>query len=594
MARLIPSEGGSLNNKQNKPEWFDIDALDKAASKEIQERSKIKANVSNKNKQVVVSRVCNSCHKVFSESGLNKQKKEAVRSGQSFIACPNCNSPLKVYKTTTIAEKPHIQSVVKLSLNREPGRVPNTWLDKAHYGRMVHELGKFCKAFNITSPQIRFQRGIRARHDNNNNSPGSAEFSIDYIDKSGTRSRIYTTVGLTQAGEFVAPKTFYLASGKTFPFTAEALDELSSGKLFNPVEVQIPQARLNYRDPDFTRFPHTWSKKVDKMKKTAARPEVVDAVNKGLTFEEAVVDVPGITREEYDAAASEVTNKPSVQTPTPNQVPIVPTAADTMLQPGQIVNYQGRDWVFQRWYAGDSILIEDPDTGEVIAVPPGRQNEVRPTGTWRIGSFDGTEIRKLAVDELNDELNKEAARDEDTYIPLVESDPDYSIAEQSQRSEKPFNIPYSEMDQGVLPEEERGYTTMFRANQLNLKKYAGRGAKDQALWDRAEKAVDKSKYDEDTYWKIVSSVYQKMGGEFNESTTARNLNKTGPKGEGPGTGRGKGICTDEEKKVDKKATIKHEDGKWKVYNEAETKLLGTIVKKKRSITSIHTNRNRKN
>lgn len=38
--------------------------------------------------------------------------------------------------------------------------------------------------------------------------------------------------------------------------------------------------------------------------------------------------------------------------------------------------------------------------------------------------------------------------------------------------------------------------------------------KDDKIWAKARKAIDKSKYDNATYWKIVTDVYKKMGGKI--------------------------------------------------------------------------------
>gem|GEM_PF-5707818 len=36
---------------------------------------------------------------------------------------------------------------------------------------------------------------------------------------------------------------------------------------------------------------------------------------------------------------------------------------------------------------------------------------------------------------------------------------------------------------------------------------------DEPIWEKAKKAVDKSKYDNTTYWKIVMDTFFKMGGK---------------------------------------------------------------------------------
>jgi hypothetical protein len=35
---------------------------------------------------------------------------------------------------------------------------------------------------------------------------------------------------------------------------------------------------------------------------------------------------------------------------------------------------------------------------------------------------------------------------------------------------------------------------------------------DEHIWEKAKKAVDKTKYDNETYWKIVMDTFFKMGG----------------------------------------------------------------------------------
>jgi len=37
---------------------------------------------------------------------------------------------------------------------------------------------------------------------------------------------------------------------------------------------------------------------------------------------------------------------------------------------------------------------------------------------------------------------------------------------------------------------------------------------DEKIWQKAKYSVDPDKYDDETYWQVVTSVYKKMGGKF--------------------------------------------------------------------------------
>jgi len=47
--------------------------------------------------------------------------------------------------------------------------------------------------------------------------------------------------------------------------------------------------------------------------------------------------------------------------------------------------------------------------------------------------------------------------------------------------------------------------------------------KDEEIWAKAKKAVDKSKYPEDVYWKIVTTVFKKMKAGKNKKDTEKSI-----------------------------------------------------------------------
>ncbi|KKL23838.1 hypothetical protein LCGC14_2421380, partial [marine sediment metagenome] len=75
---------------------------------------------------------------------------------------------------------------------------------------------------------------------------------------------------------------------------------------------------------------------------------------------------------------------------------------------------------------------------------------------------------KTAADALSTARIKLALRDKDTLVPLTETDPDYSIAT-TDEFEAEFGGKYEDTDGGILPMEDREYTTMFKgtASEIN-------------------------------------------------------------------------------------------------------------------------------
>jgi len=55
---------------------------------------------------------------------------------------------------------------------------------------------------------------------------------------------------------------------------------------------------------------------------------------------------------------------------------------------------------------------------------------------------------------------------------------------------------------------------LFYSLSSKLNKFAGpKWVANEKIWDRAEKAVSKKKYKGDSYYKVVTDVYFKMGGK---------------------------------------------------------------------------------
>lgn len=616
MSKLIPQNNDNNQKKSNRPGWFNVDKLKKAAQSEVDKNNQINIVLPEKNKQIIISHICDSCKLSFADANLTLQKKQAAREGNTYLQCPQCGGVLRVDKTAMIAKEKYTGVNTRDVYRLKPGRMPNSFVDKAVYGHIVHEFEKFCNTLKMDGLKLRFQRGIRANSDGISG-PKTAEFSIEWFDESNTRNRIFANVSITPTGKLIPPTTFRLASGREYPFTRAALTEVEGNKLYDMVEPYVPMPHVVYKQPDMTRWPFAWSKNINKMHRmsskkmaeevrnmvqqglmyyksqgmdpmqaeqkiaddlqnmgitpttqdlvkdvseeaygqegfqtalsmklipentkiadyvrivkvanypntekelfentevketfnkvseqkraikkntliktynyvlamkhskdialktalaalrySAIRPEIYDivmtAMESGESFDEATMKVRNLgmqlTPEEWNEAADTLLERTQVVAAYGDEDKgglYQPTGNPTPFNAGMQVTYQGNKYIVKGQRNDGVVILSSPEFGQVY-VPLVKQNEIQYTPpTYSVGAID-----------LN--MKKEALRDSDSYIPLVESDPEYSLSEQTQQSEAKFDVPYSEMDQGVLPDDKRNYLKMFRGS-LNLK-----------------------------------------------------------------------------------------------------------------------------
>lgn len=285
--RLIPQNNENpKKGKLNIPSWFNSKDLKTKAENEAKANADIKVSFPNDNKTIVISYRCDACLKSYADANLDPQKKLAAKNGQNYITCPQCNGALRVERTAIVPNKRMSGVNTRDVYQVKPGRIPNSWIDKAVYGRMVSQLEKFCDQMGIDNKQVRFQRGIRTTS-GGITGPKSAEFSIDFFDEANTRNRIYAEVGITPEGHFVPPTTFHVASGREYPFTKESLDEITGSKLYDAAEPYVPQPHIMYKQPDITNWPFAWSKNVKKMQRKSSKKmaaETKDLVQQGIDF----------------------------------------------------------------------------------------------------------------------------------------------------------------------------------------------------------------------------------------------------------------------------------------------------------------------
>ncbi|MCK4825217.1 hypothetical protein KA005_56230, partial [bacterium] len=270
----------------NRPKWLDVAKLTKAAGGEAEQRSTLHVNLPVHSRKVIATYICPQCRLQFTTSDVEIQVKKAVRTGTQYIECPKCGGALREGRTAVVRD---VTSIVNRAdrykdSNKAPSRSIDTWVDKAVYGRIVQKLGEHIQQFGIDNPQLKFQRGFRARK-----FPGqpktatAAEFTVEFVDFNNTRNRIIVQAGLTIKGDLIYPRTFKTLSGSEYPLTKQAIDDLTSGKIYDRVMSDATIGPLTYRYPDPTRFREI-SASNSKRKKIAQNmdPAAMDAEIQGM------------------------------------------------------------------------------------------------------------------------------------------------------------------------------------------------------------------------------------------------------------------------------------------------------------------------
>jgi len=308
----------------NRPKWLDVKKLKKAAGKEAEQQGNLHVNLPVNSRKVIATYICPQCRLQFTTSDVEKQVKKAVKTGTQYIECPKCSGILREGRTAVVKD---VTSIVNRAdkyrdSNKAPSRGIDTWIDKAIYGRIVQRLGEHVQQYGIDNPQLKFQRGIRAqKFPGQPKTAKGAEFTIEFVDFNNTRNRIIVQAGLTIAGELICPQTFRTLSGTEYPLTKQAIDDLTSGKLYDSVMSDATIGPLTYRYPDPTRFREISAdnKKIQK-KAQGIDPAAMDAEIQGMgvtdpTDIQAMKDV--LTKYQATPAGSTPIGAPPANTTAP-------------------------------------------------------------------------------------------------------------------------------------------------------------------------------------------------------------------------------------------------------------------------------------
>lgn len=142
----------------------------------------------------------------------------------------NLSSKKSLYKHSYLQQIPKSVNTINQT---------NSIVDKVAAQHMAHELSKHATKNGMFGNQLRYLKSYRDKTDSN---IVRADFVIDYIDNNDLRQTVTASIGFHPGtGRFILPRTFATTKNSMVPFTKEAVQALSLGKTFDPVEVDIPR-----------------------------------------------------------------------------------------------------------------------------------------------------------------------------------------------------------------------------------------------------------------------------------------------------------------------------------------------------------------
>jgi len=260
-----------------------------------------------------------------------------------------------------------------------------------------------------------------------------------------------------------------------------------------------------------------------------ALPEVIALVNRGLAYNDAYDEAYKIFQEKYNITLEQpewdLLWNSAIDTLHKNPSEIETTAlAEKLIKQAEVD-------IVKNFYKTADEIAKEFDLSEL-------SNEENKTWTDSyINTYNealdagegiveaSMKAEAVADDKLGSNRVKLALRDKQTLVPFVEKNPDYSIAEQSQFSEKRFDVPYEETDGGISDEKDRNYTTMFKGSSVQKEAYISHEGDDYVVHAESGKTLGKHKTKEEAEKQLQAIEISKhkkgsIGGETGFTLTS--------------------------------------------------------------------------
>jgi len=150
--------------------------------------------------------------------------------------------------------------VVGNQRQKESFRVPNRkrvvnnnkYVDRYVLQKMADKLERLANSVGMYAPEVRLLRSYRDTHDQH---VTSADFAIEYRDKNDIRNVVTTKVVFDRLNNAISlPESFTTSSGKQINFDKKAVEELSEGRVFEPLEPKYPPQEFHYVHYDPARY----------------------------------------------------------------------------------------------------------------------------------------------------------------------------------------------------------------------------------------------------------------------------------------------------------------------------------------------------
>jgi hypothetical protein len=300
MTRIIPPL--KSNSKSNFPKWMNASKVVEAG-KVVGDAAEKLTKQASQNNPIVASYFCLPCNKIYSASNAEfiKQASIAKKSNKDFTPlCPNCGGEVNINKQVKIIPRVgNLQSLhteKRVDLRDSHQRVTpekkseaplkignyktasqktssvrgtyNTFIDRTAAFSAIEHLGRYARKQGMTNAVVSYLRSQHSKSAGNSVSTlNDIECKINWSFGRMQKGYATATLSIDEAGRFVFPKVFKVASGMEYPFESKYIKQLERvPALFQSLPTRKKSDTPAYRKPDPSRFRVVGSMKVGEAK----------------------------------------------------------------------------------------------------------------------------------------------------------------------------------------------------------------------------------------------------------------------------------------------------------------------------------------
>lgn len=265
MNRIIPQI--TQRSSEKVPQWLNAQKIVEAAHNAV---TSVLQKVSSKpSDDIITQYACMPCNKRYFADN-----EAIVKQATKAKLCPKCGSQMSIFHTraaATTKASPRFAALEARAADLQKGDVNrttgsgtyNTYVDRHMIYRMTTALQNYANKMGMLMPTVTF---IRSEHTKMAGQEypmlNGMKCKLEWMYAPKLTTRAYASIAVDEAGNYVFPRMFQVASGKEISFEKKAIQQYEAS-LFELKEKSLPAQKKTdiptHRRPDISRFRATAS-----------------------------------------------------------------------------------------------------------------------------------------------------------------------------------------------------------------------------------------------------------------------------------------------------------------------------------------------